>query len=88
MRAPTKLIAIITVVVGAVSMSSVLHAQSPDDRNAKGGMMEMGPGMMNMMGQMGHMMDQCSRMMQRTSAKPNEQEKASPGATGEGTKQP
>lgn len=88
MRVPTKLLAIVTVVVGAVSMSSVLHAQTLDDRNAKGGMMERSPGMMNMMGQMGHMMEQCSQMMQRTSAKPNEQEKASPNATGEGTRQP
>lgn len=88
MRVPTKLFAIATVVVGAVSMSSVLHAQTLDDRNAKGGMMEMGPGMMNMMGQMSHMMEQCSQMMQRTSAKPNEQEKAAPDAKGDGIKQP
>lgn len=86
MRAQNKLFAIITVVIGVVSMSSVLQAQTPDDRNPKGGMMDMNPGMMNMMGQMGHMMEQCSQMMQE---KPTGHEKgAAPDAKGHGPKQP
>lgn len=89
MRTQNKLLAIITVVIGVVSMSSVLQAQTSDDRSPKGGMMDMNPGMMNMMGQMGHMMEQCSQMMQETSGKPTEHEKgAAPDAKGHGTKQP
>ena len=69
------MLAVATIAVGALSISSAPHAQDKDNPHPKNGMMGMDPGMMNMMGQMGRMMEQCTQMMQGSSAEPNEQGK-------------